>query len=195
MEVRMRLALVLAVATHLSVSNAFAQSATFARTDYPFLGNDHIVVDLNRDDRMDLAGIGLTTARVMLGNGDGTFQPTVEYPVSASTQPQALAAGDFNRDGAPDLMVTLNDPQVNLALITGRGDGTFNPPVHFANATGFDSPAIAAVDLDNDSNLDVVVGHGIACDKAPCIPATSITVMRGRGDGTFQTARVIDVGS
>jgi hypothetical protein len=128
MEVRMRLALVLAVATHLSVSNAFAQSATFARTDYPFLGNDHIVVDLNRDDRMDLAGIGLTTARVMLGNGDGTFQPTVEYPVSASTQPQALAAGDFNRDGAPDLMVTLNDPQVNLALITGRGDGTFILP-------------------------------------------------------------------
>src|SRR5687768_9578832 len=34
----MRLPVVLAVATHLSVINAFAQSATFARTDYPFLG-------------------------------------------------------------------------------------------------------------------------------------------------------------
>jgi hypothetical protein len=52
----MRLPLVLAVATHLSVINAFAQSATFARTDYPFLGNDHIVFDLNRDGRMDLVG-------------------------------------------------------------------------------------------------------------------------------------------
>ena len=78
---------------------------------------------------MDLAGIGLTTARVMLGNGDGTFQPAVEYPVSASAQPQALAAGDFNRDGVPDLMVTLNDPQIGLALITGLGDGSFNPPL------------------------------------------------------------------
>src|SRR6476620_11810728 len=141
----MRLPLVLAVATHLSVVNAAAQSATFARTDYPFLGNDHIVFDLNRDGRMDLVGIGLTTARVMLGNGDGTFQPVVDYSVSASAQPQAVAAGDVNRDGVPDLMVTLNDPQINLALITGRGDGSFNPAVHFANASGFDSPAIAAV--------------------------------------------------
>jgi hypothetical protein len=191
----MRLPLVLAVATHLSVINALAQSPTFARTDYPFLGNDHIVFDLNRDGRMDLVGIGLTTARVMLGNGDGTFQPTVEYPVSASTQPQAVAAGDFNRDGVPDLMVTLNDPQINLALITGLGDGSFNPPVHFANATGFDSPTIAAADLDNDGNLDVVVGHSVSCYQAPCIAATSLTVMRGRGDGTFQAARVIDVRS
>ena len=191
----MRLALLIVVATHLSGIHAFGQTATFGRRDYPFLGNDHIVFDLNRDGRMDLVGIGLTTARVMLGNGDGTFQPTVEYPVSVSTQPQAVAAGDFNRDGAPDLIVTLNDPQIGLALITGSGDGSFNPPVHFANASGFDSPAISAVDLDNDGDLDVVVGHSIACYKAPCIPGRSITVMRGRGDGTFQAPRVIEVGS
>lgn len=191
----MRLPLALAVLTHLSAINVFAQSATFARTDYPFLGNDHIVFDLNRDGRMDLAGIGLTTARVMLGNGDGTFRPAVEYPVSASAQPQTLAAGDFNGDGAPDLVVTLNDPEANVALITGRGDGSFNPPLHFANATGFDSPAIAAVDLDNDGHLDVVVGHGIACYQAPCVAATSISLMRGRGDGTFEAGRVVDVES
>ena len=190
----MRLALVLVVATHLSVVDAVAQSATFARTNYPFLGNDHIVFDLNGDGRMDLAGIGLTTARVMLGNGDGTFQPSVEYPVSSSAQPQALTAGDFNRDGAADLMVTLNDPQVGLALITGQGDGSFNPPVHFANAAGFDSPAVAAVDFDNDANLDVVVGHSISCYQAPCVAATAITVMRGNGDGTFQPPQIIDVG-
>jgi len=190
----MRFAVVLA-AVQLSAVTAYAQTATFARTDYSFLGNDHIVVDVNRDARMDLVGIGLTTARVMLGNGDGTFQAVVEYPVSSAAQPQAVAAGDFNRDGVPDLVVTLNDPKTNLALVAGLGDGSFALPVHFANATGFDSPAVAAVDLDNDGNLDVVVGHGIACYQAPCIPATSITVMRGRGDGTFQAPQVIDVGS
>ena len=191
----MRLLLVLVVATQLSVGDALAQSATFARTDYPFLGNDHIVFDLNNDGSMDLAGTGLTTVRVMLGNGDGTFQPRVEYPASTSAQPQALAAGDFNRDGVPDLVITLNDPQIGFALVTGRGDGSFSPPVHFPNVAGADSPAIAAVDLENDGNLDVVAGHSMACYQAPCVAARSITVLRGRGDGTFQAARVIDVRS
>jgi hypothetical protein len=192
----MRRPLMCAVTMLLPVATAAAQSATFARTDYPFLGNDHIVAgDLNGDGRVDLAGTGVRTARVMLGNGDGTFQPAVEYPVSTAAQPQAVAAADFNRDGALDLIVTLNDPEVGLALIMGRGDGTFTPPVQIANATGFDSPAMAVADLDNDGNADVVVGHQIACYTAPCIPATTISVRRGNGDGTFQPARVVDVGS
>ena len=190
----MRFPFVLAVAMHLSGITAFAQTPTFARTDYPFLGNDHIVFDLNRDGRMDLAGTGLTTARVMIGNGDGTFQPRVEYPATTSGQPQALAAGDFNRDGVPDLILAINDPTIGFALITGRGDGSFNAPVHFANVAGADSPAIAATDLDNDGNLDVVAGHSFACYVAPCATATTITVMRGRGDGTFNAASVVAVG-
>jgi hypothetical protein len=191
----MRLAPLLAIVIHLVTVDAIAQTATFARSDYPFLGNDHIVVDVDRDGRADLVATGINSVRVMLGNGDGTFRPRVEFPVSASAQPQAVAAGDFNRDGVPDIIVTLNDAQIGFALITGRGDGTFNPPAHFPNVTGSDGPAIAAVDLDNDGNLDVVAGHGIACFQAPCVGARFITVMRGRGDGSFDAARAIDVGS
>lgn len=190
----MRSPFFLAIAIHLTVITASAQTPTFARTDYPFLGNEHIVFDLNRDGRMDLAGTGLASARVMIGNGDGTFQPRVEYPVTTSGQPQALTAGDFNGDGVPDLILAINDPKIGFALITGRGDGSFNPPVHFANVAGADTPAIAAVDLDNDGNLDAVAGHSFACYVAPCATATSITVMRGRGDGTFHPASVVAVG-
>ena len=46
--------------------------------NHPFLGNDHAVGDFNGDGRIDLVGLGLQTARIMLGNGDGTFQPRVE---------------------------------------------------------------------------------------------------------------------
>ena len=41
---------------------------------------------------------------VLLGNGDGTFQPQVTYAVGAR-DPDAIVAGDFNGDGRTDLAV------------------------------------------------------------------------------------------
>ena len=190
-----RRALGVLLALSCSAGSVFAQSATFARTDYPFLGNDHNVGDFNGDGRMDLAGLGLRTARIMLGNGDGTFQPSVESTAASVGQVAALAPGDFNRDGLLDLMVTIDDPDVGLSFLAGRGDGTFSPPVTFPNSSRLDNPAIAAVDLNNDLNLDVVIGHYVACFTAPCVPGHTITVMLGNGNGTLQAPREIEVGS
>ena len=168
---------------------------TFVRTNYPFLGNDHAVGDFNGDGRIDLVGLGLQTARIMLGNGDGTFQPRVESPASNVGQVQALAPGDFNRDGHLDLMVTINDPNVGFSFLAGRGDGTFEPPVIFPNSSRLDAPVIAAVDLNNDQNLDVVIGHQVACFTAPCVVGRTITVMLGTGTGAFLAPREVAVGS
>jgi hypothetical protein len=173
---------------------AAAQSASFTRTDYPLLGNNHIAADLNGDGIPDLAGTGTNAASVMLGNGDGTFRPKVNYPVGG--QAQDLAAGDFNGDGRLDLVVSLSDIVSSLSLLTGNGDGTFNAPVNFPN-TGAqeDSPAVVATDLDNDGRLDVVLAHAIACFVSPCVAARTITVMLGFGDGTFQLPFDIEVGT
>ena len=185
---------VISFAIFLFQINASAQSASFARTDYPILGNNHITVDLNADGIPDLAGTGANSAAVMLGNGDGTFRPKVSYPVGG--QAQDLAAGDFNSDGRIDLVVSLNDPQFSLSLLTGNGDGTFSAPVNFENnAAQEDSPAVVATDLDNDGRLDVVLAHAISCFVSPCVAARTITVMLGFGDGTFQTPFDIDVGT
>ena len=174
--------------------NASAQSATFTRTDYPILGNNHIVADLNGDGIPDLAATGAFGVGVMLGNGDGTFRPRVNF--AAGAQSQDLAAGDFNGDGRVDLAVSLNSSEFSLALLTGNGDGTFNAPVTFDNtAAQDDSPAIVATDLDNDGRLDVVLAHMLSCFVSPCVAARNITVMLGFGDGTFQTPFEIDVGT
>jgi hypothetical protein len=172
--------------------NASAQ--TFSRTDYPILGNNHIVTDLNGDGVPDLAATESVGVAVMLGNGDGTFRPRVSY--TAGAQSQDLAAGDFNGDGRVDLAVSLISPSFSLALLTGNGDGTFNAPVTFDNtAAQDDSPAIVATDLDNDGRLDVVLAHMLSCFVSPCVAARTITVMLGFGDGTFQTPFEFDVGT
>jgi len=184
----------MSLAIFLFQINAFAQSATFTRTDYPSLGNNHIVVDLNGDGILDLSATGAFGVGVMLGTGDGTFRPRVNF--STGAQSQDLAAGDFNSDGQVDLAVSLNSPEFSLALLTGNGDGTFNAPVTFDNtAAQDDSPAVIATDLDNDGRLDVVLAHMLSCFVTPCVAARNITVMLGFGDGTFQTPFEIDVGT
>jgi hypothetical protein len=184
---------VFAAACAMTVSQVSAQVATFTARQYPLLGNTHTGADLNGDGKVDLAGAGANAVSVMLGNGDGTFAAKTDFPVAAS--PQAVAAGDFNSDGKVDLMATLNDSQLSLALLTGTGTGTFNPPIYFPNTSGFDSPAVAATDLNSDGKLDVVVMHNIGCYIAPCTAADSITILLGNGDGTFQTPSEVDVGT
>ena len=62
------------IALSIAQTNAFAQSASFSRTDLPFLGNNHTVADVNGDSIPDLIGTGTNSVGVMLGNGDGSFQ-------------------------------------------------------------------------------------------------------------------------
>ncbi|MDX6533283.1 MAG: hypothetical protein QOF68_1027 [Gaiellales bacterium] len=188
------LVLVVIVLTALTGGSAAASTLapTFIRSDFAQLGNNHVIADFNGDGRNDLAGIGARSAAVYLSNGVGIFGARAEYPVASWAQD--LAAGDFNSDGKLDLAVTINDAQTSVSLLTGIGDGTFNAAVNFANTSGFDSPAIAAVDLNNDARLDLVITHETACFTAPCRVSTQLSVMLGQGDGTFRPTREIDVG-
>src|SRR5919106_5419503 len=187
--------LVLAVlVSFTAVPLAAAQSTqppTFSIQSYPLLGNSHIAVDLNGDGILDLAGPGAVGAAVMLGNADGTFRARVNFP--AGGQSQDLAAGDFNSDGKQDLAITINSPEISLSLLTGNGDGTFNAPVNFPNTTGFDAPVIVAADVNNDTRLDLLIAHTLACFNAPCVSSDDLTIMLGNGNGTFQSSQM-DVG-
>src|SRR6202142_866434 len=71
-------------------------------------------------------------AGVLLGNGDGTFQPAVCYD-AGGTIAASVAIRDLKGNGTPDLVVTEffqdgnNDGAVGILL--GNGDGTFQPVV------------------------------------------------------------------
>jgi hypothetical protein len=58
-----------------------------------------------------------------LGNGDGTFQLPVNYPVGDG--PQSVAVGDFNHDGKLDLAVA-NPPEQQRKCATGKRGRNFS---------------------------------------------------------------------
>src|SRR5215207_9828280 len=72
---------------------------------YPTGSNPQGIVtaDLNGDGKLDLAtaNAGSKTVSVLLGNGNGTFQPRVDTSL-AGTEPLALAVGDLGGDGKMD---------------------------------------------------------------------------------------------
>ena len=58
--------------------------------------------DFNGDGKLDLA---LSNRNVLLGNGDGTFEPAQSYNPAGDKGVSEVVA-DFDRDGKPDLAVT-----------------------------------------------------------------------------------------
>lgn len=82
--------------------------------------------DFNGDGRMDLAVAGnldvVGVVSVLLGSGDGTLQPAVDYTEGFGIA--SLVMADFNGDGRPDLAVAspLNN---TVFILRGLGDGSF----------------------------------------------------------------------
>jgi hypothetical protein len=76
--------------------------------------------DVNGDDALDLVGATPDGSQVavLLGNGDGTFQSSLNFP--AGTSPSIGAIADFNGDKAPDLIATnLSSNSISVLLNTG----------------------------------------------------------------------------
>src|SRR5262249_58945400 len=95
------------------------------------------------------------TVRVLLGNGDGTFQAAVSYPVGSL--PVNVAVADFDGDGAPDLAVSSYGAGT-VSVLRNTGAGTFQPAVNYP-AGGY-AWAVSAADLDGDGRPDPAVTNG-----------------------------------
>ena len=66
------------------------------------------------------------TVSILLGNGDGSFQPHLDY--ATGKNPSALAAADFNADGKLDLAI-VNVEDGSVSVLLGQGDGSFQSQV------------------------------------------------------------------
>jgi hypothetical protein len=146
--------------------------------------------DFNADGHLDLAVANAfdNTVSVLLGKGDGTFQPQVTYAVGGL--PDAIVAGDFAGDGHLDLAAA-NKYDNTVSVLLGNGNGTFQPQVTYPVGTGPD--AIAAGDLTGRGRLDLAVAYGAGFFDPTANPG-GVSILLGNGDGTFQPAVSYPVG-
>ena len=137
---------------------------------------------------LDLAVTDSSTNAVdiLKGNGDGTFQPQPVATLTVGANPFSIVAGDFG-NGHLDLAVA--DANANdVSVLLGNGDGTFQAAIHSPttssgvfNANGVAAGTapidIVAGDFNGDGRLDLATGN---------VGSSDISVLLGKGDGTFE---------
>lgn len=163
-----------------------------------FLGSA-VIQDVNGDGHKDVIGQDArgNVALVWLGDGTGALgtgtavqlNPTPGCDTTGDNPcvvrfPTAVAVGDFDEDGKPDL-ATSNTNTNNTAVVLGNGDGTFGAATRFGLNGGTGPQSIAAADLNGDGHLDLVTSNS---------SSGTLSVLLGDGDGGFGTASSVSAG-
>ena len=105
--------------------------------DPSFVSIQALAADVNNDGKIDMVILQSqpTQVLVLLGNGDGTFQPP--QALSLVNTPFAMGLGDFNGDGKIDLAVRecpVTTTDCDIAVYRGKGNGAFTAGYGFACA-------------------------------------------------------------
>jgi RHS repeat-associated protein len=127
------------------------------------------------------------------GNVTSVSDPTSGQPtlfpgqlVVTGNNPHAVAVGDLNGDGIPDMVVADNANFFgSVQVYLGKGDGTFGPPKEIDIQAGAEAVFdVVLADLTGDGKLDIVT----------CNRSGMVAVLPGHGDGTFGPEQDIATG-
>ena len=165
---------------------AWAAERTFEPApDSPFsVGSTPTTVtnaDFNGDGNMDLAAqnSGSNSVSVLLGNGDGTFDPKTDFTVGSG--PSAVTSADFDGDNKTDLAIA-NWSSNSVSVLLGNGDGTFDPKTDFT--VGSNPSSVISADFNGDSYADLAVAN-YASSKVSILLGEDLNG-DNKADGTFK---------
>ncbi len=180
-------------------------SPAFARLDQSLgynigeYASSPVIADFNGDGIPDVAmpvfdstgclecEIASESICILLGVGDGTFQPPNCFIVDkgftygGGLVQVALQAADMNGDGKIDLVYLAVTGTLDVLL--GNGDGTFQAPIKTLPTSGGLYLISAIADFNHDGELDVMVWDG-----------SDLVEYLGNGDGTFAASAVVSTG-
>ncbi len=159
-----------------------------------------VAADVNGDGKLDLVVANECTndnepvpncnsvVGVLLGNGDGTFQPAASYG-TGGYYADSVAVEDVNGDGKLDIVVAnqcadSSCTNANVGVLLGNGDGTFQTAVTYGSG-GYYATSLAVADVNGDGKPDLLVANECAIGSN-CGSSGKVGVLLGNGDGTFQ---------
>lgn len=159
----------------------------FRRADYP-VGEFPAALaaaDLNGSGLPDLvvACLEANAINFLHNLGDGAFGPTSTIGLGEGTEPNAIAAADFNGDGVMDLAVTYGAPGADVVAVMLADQGGYLPPMLLP--VGSRPRAVLAEDLNGDGAPDLLVTNR---------DGGGLTLYPGLGDGGFAGAVELPAG-
>ncbi len=150
-----------------------------------------VLADFNGDGDLDVVIADNQSSLVLaLGSGDGTFQAApvnnIVVPPGSNNSGGALSIGsaDFNGDGIPDFVIgqSSTSPALGLIVFLTETNGSLAKGVAYAQNDALSYVAVG--DLRRNGKADIVASNWAT---------GAVEVLRGNGDGTFQSPTSISL--
>ncbi|CAF3577317.1 unnamed protein product [Rotaria sp. Silwood1] len=138
-----------------------------------------MIGDLNKDNHPDIITINSKhdSISVIMGYGNGTFAPQLNYSTGNSSRPSAVVIGDFNNDNRSDLLVT-NVDTGDIGVFIQYDYRLFERQSVYGIVDTLEPYAVVTSDFNNDTYLDIAVGF---------FQRGNVGILLGHGNGSFDT--------